>query len=131
MKILLTCGKISLVSAMKKIVKSKDDDEFHCFVDCRKALEWIFREKMDLIIIDLKMFNGEGIDFLKKVKKIQPEAKIIGISNSKLHRKYYLERGCHGFLRSQFGFDDFRKELDYLFPQQSSFDERKKNERRK
>ncbi|MFZ2193208.1 MAG: response regulator [Candidatus Moraniibacteriota bacterium] len=123
MKILLVCGQARLVSAIKKFLKSKEDYGFHYSLDCQKAWEVISEEKVDLLIIDLKMFNGEGVEFLKRASEIQPETKIIGISSSGFHRKYYLENGCNGFLRSKFNFDDFKQELERIFPGRFNFEE--------
>ena len=122
MKILLVCGRAGLISAMKKLMKIKENSSLHCFMDCKSASELIFLEKIDLLIIDL-MFNGAGIEFIGKAKKIQPEIKVIGISNSGLHRNYCLRIGCDGFLKSKFNFHDFKKELKGIFPDQFNFEE--------
>lgn len=111
-KILIVCGKGGLVKVLKNLLASKyEESQIHCFFECNSPSEWIFREKIDLFFIDLQMFNGEGVDFLKKVRKIQPEAKIIGISSSRLHRKSCLKIGCDGFLAQRFSHNEFESEM--------------------
>ena len=68
--------------------------------DVREAAECIRRLRPDVVILDLRMTNGNGIDVLKTIKITRPETKVIIFSNSSdaQYRKRLLDTGADAFL---------------------------------
>jgi len=68
--------------------------------DVREAAECIRRLRPDVVILDLRMTNGNGIDVLKTIKITRPETKVIIFSNfsDAQYRKRLLDTGADAFL---------------------------------
>jgi len=68
--------------------------------DVREAAECIQRLRPDVVILDLRMTNGNGIDVLKTIKITRPETKVIIFSNlsDAQYRKRLLDTGADAFL---------------------------------
>lgn len=112
MKILLVCGKVSLISFIKGFFK--EEDEVHRFFDSERALKWLSIEKPDLAIlaiVDLQMLKGQGIIFLSEAKKRHPKIKIIRMSKYASHWKQSIKIGCDGFLKHTFSKKELRVEI--------------------
>jgi two-component system response regulator PilR (NtrC family) len=60
-----------------EIMLSREGYDVACSDDATKALNRCKKEKYDLILTDLKMPKVDGIDFLKAVKDVCPEAMVI------------------------------------------------------
>ncbi len=60
-----------------EIMLSREGYDVTCSDDTSKALNRCKKEKYDLILTDLKMPKVDGIDFLKAVKDVSPEAMVI------------------------------------------------------
>jgi|SRR5579863_684408 len=75
--------------------------------DVPGATERIAKLGPDILILDLHMPGGSGIDVLKEVKSLFPNIKVIVLTNypSPQHRKRCLELGADYFLdkSSEFG----------------------------
>ncbi len=69
-----------VVCRMTKMVLTKEGYEVETFTDSKKALERIKEKKFDLVITDLKMEDVDGMDILKTVNKLYPDAKVIMIT---------------------------------------------------
>ena len=68
--------------------------------DVREAAECIRRLRPDVVILDVRMTNGNGIDVLKTIKITRPETKVIIFSNfsDAQYRKRLLDTGADAFL---------------------------------
>ena len=68
--------------------------------DVREAAECVQRLSPDVVILDLRMTNGNGIDVLKTIKITRPETKVIIFSNfsDAQYRKRLLDTGADAFL---------------------------------
>ncbi len=69
--------------------------------DGLQALELIARQSFDLVITDLMLAGADGMEVLKSVKKLQPRAKVILVtdtpsSETLLEAKY---EGAYSYLR--------------------------------
>jgi len=70
----------------------------------RAALSLLRKEKFDLIFTDITMPGIDGIDFLKKVKKIDEKAKVVMVTGQVVDDdiNLALAEGAFGFIRKPF-----------------------------
>ena len=68
--------------------------------DAREAAKCVQSLRPDVVILDLRMTNGNGIDVLKTIKSTRPETKVIIFSNlsGTQYRKRLLDTGADAFL---------------------------------
>lgn len=60
----------------------KDRYSVRTFVDSQAVLENLERESCDLILIDLKLGEENGIEVMKKIKAMDPELVVIKIGRA-------------------------------------------------
>ena len=79
----------------------------------------IYREKrsdIDLVILDLKMPGGGGTDAFKRIKEINPIAKIL-ISTGSGHDpevEVLMSLGCKGVIQKPFGLETMSKAISAI-----------------
>ena len=78
------------------------------------ADEYIEKNKPSAIILDNKLPDGFGVDFITYVKKKYPKTKIIMISGFATARDVALENGADVFLEKPFSLDNVNKALDQV-----------------
>lgn len=78
------------------------------------ADEYLQQEKPSLIILDNKLPDGFGVDFISYFKKKYPSIKIIMISGIGSARDVALENGADMFFEKPFSLDEFEKALNNL-----------------
>jgi len=66
----------------------------------REGLSSIKKEKPDLVFLDLKLPDGDGMELLPKIKKVSPEIAVIIISayGSEESRKEAQRQGVYSFI---------------------------------
>ena len=72
--ILLVDDEEMVVTSIKSFLTLETDYTVVAFTSPREALEYVRKNKVDLVISDYLMPDMDGIEFLGNVKKIQPEA---------------------------------------------------------
>ena len=65
-----------IVCTMVQRILAQEGYEVESFTDSTEALERIRAKKVDLVITDLKMENIDGMDILREVNQLYPEAKV-------------------------------------------------------
>jgi DNA-binding NarL/FixJ family response regulator len=67
--------------------------------DVSEAIKAIQKSKPDVVIIDIRMPGGSGLDVLKNIHREQPDTKIIMLTNYPFaaYRKKCLEAGANFF----------------------------------
>jgi DNA-binding NarL/FixJ family response regulator len=77
------------------------------------ALASIRRLKPDVVILDIKMPGGNGIDIIRPIKKMLPDVVIIMVTNYpyRQYKKMCLEKGADYFLDKS---TEFKKIPDIL-----------------
>ena len=78
------------------------------------AGEYLQKEEPSLIILDNKLPDGFGVDFISYIKKKYPFIKIIMISGFASVRDVALENGADMFFEKPFSLNEFSEAIDRL-----------------
>ena len=115
--------------AAKKILVVEDEGEMRLVVDMvlnekefkldyvndlLSADEYLQKQKPSVMILDNKLPDGFGVDFIGYVKKKYPSIKIIMMSGFSSVRDVALENGADIFFEKPFSLDEFNKAIDGL-----------------
>ena len=76
------------------------------------ADEYLSKNKPSMIILDNKLPDGFGVDFISYVKKKYPKIKIIMISGFSTARDVALENGADAFLDKPFSMENVNDTID-------------------
>lgn len=76
------------------------------------ADEYLSRNKPSIIILDNKLPDGFGVDFISYIKKKYPKIKIIMISGFSTARDVAMENGADAFLEKPFSMDNVNEAID-------------------
>ena len=79
------------------------------------ADEYLETHKPSAIILDNKLPDGFGVDFITYVKKKYPAIKIIMISGFGTARDVAMENGADYFLEKPFSLENVNQALDQVF----------------
>jgi two-component system OmpR family response regulator len=102
-------GQIGLVLNMILSERNFDLDYVSSLLSAQEYLE---RNKPSLVILDNKLPDGFGVDFISYIKKKYPAIKIIMISGFSTARDVALENGADMFLEKPFSMDDVNEAID-------------------
>jgi two-component system OmpR family response regulator len=78
------------------------------------ADEYLQKQEPAAIILDNKLPDGFGVDFISYIKKKYPSIKIIMISGFGTARDVALENGADMFFEKPFSLDEFYEAVDRL-----------------
>lgn len=104
-------GEMGLVLDMILGEKNLELDYLNNLLD---AEEYLQKHRPPLIILDNKLPDGFGVDFISYVKKKYPGIKIIMISGYSSVRDVALENGADMFFEKPFSLGDFNRAIDQL-----------------
>ena len=102
-------GQIGLVLNMILSERNFDLDYVSSLLSAQEYLE---RNKPSLVILDNKLPDGFGVDFISYIKKKYPSIRIIMISGFSTARDVALENGADMFLEKPFSMDDVNEAID-------------------
>jgi DNA-binding NtrC family response regulator len=76
----------------------------------REAIESIQNEKFDLVFLDIRMDDLDGIETLKRIKKTNPDLEVIMISGVKdtSIAAEAIENGAHSYIAKPLDVDELR-----------------------
>lgn len=80
------------------------------------ADEYLKKQQPSLVILDNKLPDGYGIDFIVYIKNKYPSIKIIMISGFGLARDAALANGADDFFEKPFALDEFNEAINRLLP---------------
>lgn len=91
-----------------EIMLSREGHRVTCCAEAEKALARCKKENFDLIITDLKMPKVDGIEFLKRVKVVSPEAMVILITAyaSGETAVSAMKEGAYDYIEKNFDVED-------------------------
>ena len=76
------------------------------------ADEYLSKNKPSMIILDNKLPDGFGVDFISYVKKKYPQIKIIMISGFSTARDVAMANGADAFLEKPFSMENVNDAID-------------------
>ena len=100
-----TCLLLDLILADRKF-------ELEYVNNLLDADEYLSRNKPSMILLDNKLPDGFGVDFISYVKKKYPQIKIIMISGFSTARDVAMENGADAFLEKPFSMDNVNEAID-------------------
>jgi two-component system OmpR family response regulator len=78
------------------------------------AEEYLQKQEPSVIILDNKLPDGFGVDFISYIRKKYPSIKIIMISGFASARDVALENGADMFFEKPFSLEEFSEAIDRL-----------------
>jgi DNA-binding response OmpR family regulator len=78
------------------------------------ADEYLQKQQPSLIILDNKLPDGYGVDFISYIKKKYPSIKIIMISGLTTARDVAINNGADMFLEKPFSLTEFEEAINPL-----------------
>ena len=102
-------GQIGLVLNMILSERNFDLDYVNSLLDAQEYLE---KNNPSVVILDNKLPDGFGVDFISYIKKKYPSVKIIMISGFSTARDVALENGADMFLEKPFSMDNVNEAID-------------------
>jgi DNA-binding NtrC family response regulator len=100
LRILVADDEDSILSLLEQLLKN-DGHSVVAARNAREACEAIGRQPFDLVITDMLMPDGDGIDLITKAKTVQPDARILAMSGG----GRYVEGGDYLKLAKAMGAD--------------------------
>jgi len=104
-------GEIGL---LLNIILNENDFELDYVKDLSSADEYLQKEQPSVIILDNKLPDGFGVDFISYIKKKYAAIKIIMISGFASARDIALENGADMFIEKPFSKDELNMSLNKL-----------------
>lgn len=92
-----------------------------------EAIELIGTQRPDLVLLDFKMPDMNGVEILKKIRSFDSKTKIVmltGMGTEELERESRLQ-GASGFLRKNLGIDVIVKAIGEIFHVRKEYKENK------
>src|SRR4026208_1821479 len=96
------------------IILNERNFELNYVNNLLSADEYLQKEQPSIIILDNKLPDGFGVDFISYIKKKYPVIKIIMISGFASARDVALENGADVFFEKPFSLDEFCDAIDRL-----------------
>ena len=104
-------GEIGL---LLNIILNENDFELDYVKDLSSADEYLEKEQPSVIILDNKLPDGFGVDFISYIKKKYSAIKIIMISGFASVKDVALANGADIFFEKPFSKDELNKSLNRL-----------------
>ena len=106
-------GQIGLVLDM---VLEEKEFQLDYVNNLLSADEYLQKQEPSAIILDNKLPDGFGVDFIGYIKKKHPSVKIIMISGFGTARDVALENGADMFFEKPFSLEQFNEAINRLLP---------------
>ena len=123
-KVLIVDDEETLTWSMAKSL-SKDKDKYEVIIanNGREALSQLEKNKIDLVITDIRMPDINGLDLLVKIKKAYPQTKVIIMTayGSSDVQKEANQRGSLYYVEKPFEISDIRKIIIDLIGKKKGF----------
>jgi response regulator RpfG family c-di-GMP phosphodiesterase len=109
--ILLVDDEEMVVTSIKSFLTLETDYQVVAFTSPKEALDYVQKNRVDLVISDYLMPEVDGIEFLAKVKELQPEATRIlltGYADKENAIKAINEVGLYQYIEKPWENDDLK-----------------------
>ena len=89
-----------VVDGLKSLLQSVNKYEVISFFNGKSVIEAFQTQKIDIILLDIVLPDGNGVDFCKEIKTLSPDTIIIGFSNQAEQSTIntMLQNGASGFI---------------------------------
>lgn len=89
-----------VVDGLKSLLQSVNKYEVISFFNGKSVIEAFQNQKIDIILLDIVLPDGNGVDFCKEIKTLSPDTIIIGFSNQAEQSTIntMLQNGASGFI---------------------------------
>ena len=98
------------------VVKASLEDKYDVATtnSALSAFKFMSKNKVDLVLLDIKMPRINGIEALKEIKKIHPKTDVIMLTGfaSEDHIQKAKELGAYGFITKPFDVRELRSYID-------------------
>lgn len=89
-----------ILEGLKSLLKKDTKYQIFSFTKGTAVVDFIQENKIDIVLLDIVLSDGNGLDFCKIIKQKSPESIVIGLSNqaerSMIFR--FLENGGNGYI---------------------------------
>jgi CheY-like chemotaxis protein len=75
-KVLVADDEAIVVNSIRKILSRKGFAVEEAF-SCKEALAQVFAQDYDLVLLDMKMTDGNGMEVLQRIKEKKPELRVV------------------------------------------------------
>lgn len=100
LKLVIVDDHPMILEGLKSLLSLEDKFKTFCFTKGTAALDFIQENQTDVVLLDIVLNDGSGLDFCQLIKKSSPKTVVIGISNqaerSIIFR--FLENGGNGYI---------------------------------
>ncbi len=89
-----------ILEGLKALLMKQDRFQIFSFTKGVAALDFIAENSVDIILLDIVLNDGNGLDFCKKIKQKSPRSIVLGISNQAERSIIFkfLENGGNGYI---------------------------------
>ena len=115
MKILLLEDDLMLCELIKEHLLEKGYEVVD-FSNGEDAYAYLYENKVDLLLLDLKVFGISGFELLQNLRKDNNKTPAIMITsaNSSKDVKKGFELGCDDYIKKPFEFDELDARINYI-----------------
>ena len=111
-KVLIVDDEEEIVAFMGRFLKRLNIDSVLA-ISGEEALEKYNQEEFDCVFLDVHLGGISGIEVLKKIKEINPDAKVVIITGSisSDNQAKVLENGATDYIQKPIDLADFKKKV--------------------
>lgn len=114
-KILVVDDEVAVCKELRKFLEGKGYDVVEAY-DGDQAVLLYRQERPDLVLLDVRMPGKDGIDTLKELKALDPEASVIMVTAvaKKKRTKQALAEGASDYITKPFDPDSLERTLSIV-----------------
>jgi len=122
LKILLTDDNTEFSLNLKDILEVKGYEVFIAN-DGFSALDFVRRTKVDIVLMDIRMPEMDGVETYKKMKSIIPDVPVIMLTGFALEEliRESIEYGVFGCLSKPLNFDELFTAIENALPERQEY----------
>ena len=89
-----------VLEGLKYLLQQDETFQIFSFTKGNAALDFIQENRIDVVLLDIVLKDGNGLDFCKIIKRHSPETTVVGISNQAERSIIlrFLENGGSGYI---------------------------------
>lgn len=100
-----------ILEGIRSLVKSEQNLQLYAFSKGNAFVDFIQENVVDLVLLDIVLHDGSGIDFCKIIKEKSPDTKVVALSNQAERSIIFqfLQNGGNGYLLKNADADEIIK----------------------